>query len=52
MDKEYQNIREKVTKNESENVKIDQILNEKGLMLYKNRLYVLNISEIKLLILN
>ena len=28
------------------------ILNEKGLMLYKNRLYVPNIPEVKLLILN
>ena len=34
------------------NVKTDFSLNEKGLMLYKNRLYVPNIPEIKLLILN
>ena len=52
MDKEYQNLREKVTNNEYENVKTDYSLNEKGLMLYKNRLYVPNIPEIKLLILN
>ena len=51
-DKEYQNLREKVTNNEYENVKIDYSLNEKVLMLYKNRLYVPNIPEIKLLILN
>ena len=47
---EYQNLREKVTENESENVKTNFSLNEKGLMLYKNRLNVPNILEIKLLI--
>ena len=52
MDKEYQNLREKVADNEYENVKIDFSLNEKGLMLYKNRLYVSNVPEIKCLILN
>ena len=52
MEKKNQNLREKVTENESENVKTDFSLNEKGLMLYKNRLYVPNIPEIKLLILN
>ena len=52
MDKEYQNLRKTVTVNESENVKTNFSLNEKGLMLYKNRLYVPNIPEIKLLILN
>ena len=52
MDKEYQNLREKVTDNEYEIVKTDFSLNEKGLMLYKNKLYVPNIPEIKLLILN
>ena len=52
MDKEYQNLREKVTQNGYENVKKYYSLNEKGLMLYKNRHYVPNIPEIKLLILN
>ena len=52
MNKDYQNLREKFTENESENVNTDFSLNEKGLMLYKNRLYVANIPEIKLLILN
>ena len=53
MDKKYQNLREKVTNNESDNVKkTDYSLNKKGLTLYKNRLYVPNIPEIKLLILN
>ena len=52
MDNEYQNRREKVSENESENVKTNFSLNEKGSMLYKNRLYVPNIPEIKLMILN
>ena len=52
LDTEYQNLREKVAHNEFENVKADYSLNEKGLMLYKNRLYVHNIPKIKLLILN
>ena len=34
MDKEYQNLREKVSQNEFENVKTDYSLNEKGLILY------------------
>ena len=34
MDKEYQNLKEKVSDNESENLKTDYSLNEKGLMLY------------------
>ena len=38
MDKEYQNLREKVADNENENVKIDFSLNEKGIMLYKKTL--------------
>ena len=41
-----------VIENESKNVKTGFDLNEKGLMLYKNRLYVPNIPEIKLLSLN
>ena len=43
MDKEYQNLREKVADNESERVKTDFNLNEKGLMMCKNRFYVPNI---------
>ena len=42
LDTEYQNLREKVTRNAG-NVKTYYSLNEKGLMLYKNRLYVPNI---------
>ena len=52
MDKKDRNLKEKVIENESENVKIDFSLNEKGLMLYKNRLYVPNIQKIEFLILN
>ena len=52
LDQEYHNLREKVTQNEYENVKTDYSLNEKGLMLYKNKLYVPNIPKVKLLILN
>ena len=48
MDKDYKKLREKVTENESENIKT----NFRCLMLYKNRLYVPNVLEIKLLILN
>ena len=47
MDKEYQNWREKIIDNESGNVKTNCSLNEKYLMLYKNKLYVPNIPEIK-----
>ena len=43
MDKNYQNLKEKVIENESKNIKIDFILNEKGLMLYENKLYVPNV---------
>ena len=43
MDKNYQNLREKDTDNEHENIKMDFILNEKGSMLYKNILYVPNV---------
>ena len=52
MDKEYHNLREKVTNNKSDNVKIVYSFNEKCLMLYKNKLYVPNIPKVKLLILN
>ena len=51
-DPEYQNLKEKITHNTSENIIKYYSFNEKGLMLFKNRLYVLNIPEVKLLILN
>ena len=52
IDNEYQNLKEKVTENETENVKTDFSLNEKCLMMYKNILYVPSTLEIKLPILN
>ena len=45
-------LKEKVTQNVCENIITDYNFNEKGLMLHKNRLYVPNIPEVKLLILN
>ena len=45
-------FKRKVTQNIFENLNTDYSLNENGLMLYKNILYVPNIPEIKLLILN
>ena len=52
LDTEYQSLKEKVTQNVSKNIIINYDFNEKGLILYKNRLYVPNIPEVKLLILN
>ena len=52
LDLEYQSLKEKVTPNVSENIIIDYSFNKKSLMLYKNRFYVPNIAEVKLLILN
>ena len=42
LDIEYQNLREKVTQNVYEYINTDYSLNEKGSMLYQNRLYVPN----------
>ena len=50
-DPESQNLKEKIIQNASENVIIDYSFNEQGLILFKSRLYVPNISEVKLLIL-
>ena len=41
-----------IAKNKWKIEKLDYSLNEKGLMMYKNRLYVPNVPKIKLLILN
>ena len=48
LDENYQKLQAKVT----ENLSTGYSLNEKGLLLYKDRLYVLNVPKIKLLILN
>ena len=51
-DPKYQNLKEKIMQSTSENVITDYSFNEQGLLLFKNGLYVPNISEVKLLILN
>ena len=45
-------FKKKITQNTSENIMTDYSFNEKCLILFKNRLYVPNIPEVKLLILN
>ena len=52
LDLENQSLKEKVNQNVSKNIIIDYRFNEKGLMLYKNKIYVPNIPEVKLLILS
>ena len=52
MDQNYQKLQEKVTANLIESLSTGYSLNEKGLLLYKDRLYIPNIPKIKLLILN
>jgi hypothetical protein len=51
-DIEYQNIKSKLTKKQVEDEKSDFRLSKNGLLMYKNRLYVPEVEEIKLLILN
>jgi len=50
-DKNYQNLKSKIVGNEPEIGGFDYKLIEKGLIMYKNRLYVPNVPETKLLIL-
>ena len=45
-DPEYQILKEKINQNTFENVITDYSFNEQGLILFKNRLYVPNISEV------
>ena len=45
-DPEYQSLKGKLTQNISANIIIDYSFNEKGLILFKNRLYVPNILEV------
>ena len=52
MDENYQKLQAKVAKNLTEILSTGYSLNEKGLMIYKNRLYIPNVPKIKLLILN
>jgi hypothetical protein len=51
-DKEYQSIKSKLTENQAETEKSDLRLSKNGLLMYKNRLYIPEVEEIKLLILN
>ena len=52
LDENYQKLKAKVAENVTESLSTCYSLNEKGLILYKNRLYIPNVSKIKLLILN
>ena len=51
-DKEYQNLKEKATENERNQIKIDLSLNIRGLLLHKGRLYIPNSTYIKVSIMN
>ena len=51
-DENYQKLQAKVAENLIESLSTGYSLNEKGLILYKNRLYIPNVPKIKLLILN
>ena len=52
MDENYQKLQAKVTENLTESLSAGYCLNGKVLLLYKDRLYILNVPKIKLLILN
>ena len=51
-DGEYQRLKENIVKNEQGQVKIDFSFNQQGLLLYKNILYIPNIREIKLTVMD
>ena len=51
-DENYRKLQAKVRENIIESLSTGYSLNEKGLLLYKDRLYVPNVPKIKLLILN
>ena len=52
MDENYQKLQAKVAENVTGSLSTSYSLNEKGLILYKDRLYIPNVPKIKLLILN
>ena len=52
LDENYRKLQAKVAENVIESLSTGYSLNEKGLILYKNRLYVPNVPKVKLLILN
>ena len=51
-DKDYQYLKNKISENQAGNDGTHFRLNENGLLIYKNRLYIPNVPETKLLILN
>ena len=51
-DRKYQYLKDKISENQAGNDETNFRLNENGLLIYKNRLYIPNVSETKLLILN
>ena len=51
-DKEYQNLKEKTTENERNQIKTDFNLNGRWLLLHKNILYIPNSEDIKLTVMN
>jgi len=51
-DMNYQKLKDKVAGSEAKIAEFDYEITENGLLIYKNRLYIPNIPEIKLLILN
>ena len=51
-DREYHFLKQKTVKNEQNQVKTYFSLNQQGLLLHKNRLYIPNITKIKLTFMN
>ena len=51
-DQKYQFLKNQISENKAEKDETNFRLNENGLLTYKNRLYIPNVPEIKLLILN
>ena len=52
LDENYQKLQAKVAENVTGSLSTGYSLNEKGLILYKDRMYIPNVPKIKLLILN
>ena len=51
-DREYQILKEKTAKNEQNQLNTDFSPNKQGFLLHKNKLYIPNIAEIKLTVMN
>ena len=52
LDENYHKLQAKVTENLTRSLSMGCRLNKKGLLLYKNRLYIPNVPNIKLMISN